>query len=127
MEQLLLHPIGDYVTQTDWMARTKTRTTFAALCHAFCVFAAVPAAGTLAHGDPSRHRAVALPDRPLQARTSRRLRQEQADRLALEVGPLPGHPGYPPEMPACCTAFWLMILVDNTMHLSINYAALRWL
>ena len=34
MEQLLLHLIGDYVTQTDWMARTKTSTTFAALCHA---------------------------------------------------------------------------------------------
>ena len=34
MEQLLLHLIGDYVTQTDWMARTKTRATFAAACHA---------------------------------------------------------------------------------------------
>lgn len=24
-------------------------------------------------------------------------------------------------------AFWLMIIADNTMHLCINYAALRWL
>ena len=33
MEQLLLHLIGDYVTQTDWMARAKVSTTLAALCH----------------------------------------------------------------------------------------------
>ena len=34
MEQLLLHLIGDYITQTDWMARTKVRAIFAALTHA---------------------------------------------------------------------------------------------
>ena len=33
MEQLLLHLIGDYVLQTDWMARTKTRASIATLVH----------------------------------------------------------------------------------------------
>ena len=27
----------------------------------------------------------------------------------------------------CFATFWLMIMIDNTLHLSINYAALRWL
>jgi hypothetical protein len=34
--------------------------------------------------------------------------------------------GFPRDVPPA-TAFWLMILIDNTMHLSINYASLRWL
>jgi len=52
MEQLLLHLIGDYITQTDWMARKKLESLL---------------------------------------------------------------------------AVWLLIAVDNTTHLAINYAALRWL
>ena len=34
MNQLILHLIGDYVTQSDWMAQNKTKSTWAALCHA---------------------------------------------------------------------------------------------
>jgi len=33
--------------------------------------------------------------------------------------------GYPPERPAWM-AVWLLIVADNTLHLAINYAALRW-
>jgi len=34
MIQLILHLVGDYVTQSDWMAQNKTKSTWAALCHA---------------------------------------------------------------------------------------------
>lgn len=34
--------------------------------------------------------------------------------------------GYPSDRPAWL-AVWLMIAADNTLHLAINYAALRWL
>lgn len=34
--------------------------------------------------------------------------------------------GYSSDMPAWM-AVWLMIIVDNTMHLTINWAALTWL
>jgi hypothetical protein len=34
--------------------------------------------------------------------------------------------GYPPSTPDWL-AFWLLIVADNTLHLAINYTALRWL
>lgn len=34
--------------------------------------------------------------------------------------------GYPPSTPDWL-AVWLLIIADNTLHLTINYAALRWL
>lgn len=34
--------------------------------------------------------------------------------------------GYPKDLDAWL-AVWLMIIADNTLHLTINYAALRWL
>ena len=35
--------------------------------------------------------------------------------------------GFPPNDPEPFLAVWLLIIVDNTLHLAINYAALRWL
>lgn len=34
MIQLILHLVGDYITQTDWMAKNKTKNSFAAGSHA---------------------------------------------------------------------------------------------
>jgi hypothetical protein len=34
--------------------------------------------------------------------------------------------GYAPNTPAFMWV-WLMIIADNTLHLAINYVALRWL
>ncbi len=31
--QLIAHAVGDYVFQSDWMASTKTKSSFPALCH----------------------------------------------------------------------------------------------
>ena len=124
MEQLLLHLIGDYVTQTDWMARTKTRANAAAACHAvvytlpFLLLSPSPAAlGVIAasHFLIDRYRLARLVAFAKNKVTDWQLRW--ADCSAT---------GFPGEVPAA-RAFWLMILIDNTMHLSINYAALRWL
>lgn len=124
MEQLLLHLIGDYVLQTDWMARTKTRASVATLAHAlvytlpFLLLSPSVAAIAVIAGSHflidrfrlARHVAFAknkLTDWQL----------NWADCSAT---------GFPSTMPTG-QAFWLMIMIDNTMHLSINYAALRWL
>jgi len=40
----------------------------------------------------------------------------------LEICPT----GYPPDAPAWLSN-WLVIIADNTLHLAINYLALRWL
>jgi hypothetical protein len=34
VEQLILHLLGDYVTQSDWMARNKTKALLPAFWHA---------------------------------------------------------------------------------------------
>jgi hypothetical protein len=124
MEQLLLHLIGDYVTQTDWMARTKIKTTLAALCHAivyslpFLLLSPSPAAITviaLSHFLIDRYRLARYV-----AFAKNKLSDWQLTWADCQAT------GYPSAMPAG-QAFWLLILVDNTMHLSINYSALRWL
>lgn len=124
MEQLLAHLIGDYVLQTDWMARSKARRNLTALCHAgsyalpFLLLGPSPAALAVIAGS---HFVI---DRFGLARY-----------LAFAKNKLTGWhltwadcraTGFPSDMPAG-NAFWLMIVIDNTMHLTINYAALRWL
>jgi hypothetical protein len=124
MEQLLLHLIGDYVTQTDWMARTKVSKTFAALCHAFIysvpfllLSPSLAAIGviSLSHFLIDRFRLARYVAFGKNKLTDWQL--NWADCRAT---------GFPAGMPAV-NAFWLMIVIDNIMHLSINYAALRWL
>jgi len=124
MEQLLLHLIGDYVTQTDWMARTKTSTTFAALCHA--VVYSLPflllspsltaiAVIALSHFLIDRFRLARFVAYGKNKLTDWHLKWTDCRAT-----------GFSSDVPAA-HAFWLMVLIDNTMHLSINYGALRWL
>jgi hypothetical protein len=124
MEQLLLHLIGDYVTQTDWMARTKTHASVAALCHAtvytlpFLLLS--PSMAALAVIGVSHF----LIDRYRLARYLAFAKNKLTD-WHLTWAECKAT-GFPAAVPAA-QAFWLMILIDNTTHLSINYAALRWL
>jgi hypothetical protein len=124
MEQLLLHLIGDFVTQTDWMARTKVRASFAAACHALVyslpfllLSPSLPAIAVIAasHFLIDRYRLARYVAFAKNKVTGWNLKW--ADCSAT---------GFPSDVPPA-TAFWLMILIDNTMHLSINYASLRWL
>ena len=124
MEQLLLHLIGDYVTQTDWMARAKVSKTFAALCHA--VVYALPF--LLLSRSPAAIVVIAathfLIDRFRLARYVAFAKNKATD-WSLKWADCRAA-GFPPDVPPG-HAFWLMILIDNTIHLTINYAALRWL
>ncbi len=124
MEQLLLHLIGDYVTQTDWMARTKVRATFAALCHALLYalpfMLLSPSLAALAMIAATHF----LIDRFRLARYLAYAKNKATD-WNLTWADCRAT-GFPSTMPPA-NAFWLMIMVDNTLHLSINYAALRWL
>lgn len=123
MEQILLHLIGDYITQTDWMAREKTKRLFAAIAHALvysvpflliaspiAVFIIYITHLVIDHWRLARYVVFAknwVTDRSL----------KWANCSAT---------GYPSSAPAWLS-MWLLIIADNTLHLSINYAAIRWL
>jgi hypothetical protein len=167
MEQLILHLIGDYLTQSDWMAQNKTKAYFPAFVHALvysmpflCLTTHIPALLCIfvTHffidrfrlaryvvwaknfiGPKRRHELIAV--------TIERLRDlgtisrdhvfrpgELEIVLAENNQSCVGNPpwavcsatGYAPDLPIWLTT-WLLIIADNTLHLAINYASLRWL
>lgn len=124
MTQLLLHLIGDYLTQTDWMAQNKTKSHVAAGAHAlvyslpFLLLA--PSAMAFAvilftHFLIDRYRLARFVVFAKNWTTAPGLRW--ADCSAT---------GYHKAAPAWLSV-WLLIVADNTLHLTINFAALRWL
>lgn len=124
MEQLLLHALGDYVTQTEWMARVKLRHIGAAAIHALVY--ALPfwwlnpswAAWLVIFGTH------VLIDRYQLARYVA-FAKNWVTQPSLKWADCREF-GFPPQVPPW-KAFWLMVITDNVMHLGINYAALRWL
>lgn len=163
MIQLILHLIGDYITQSDWMAQGKTQWWFPALVHATVYSSLFFLIGDwravlviwATHYLIDRYRLARyvvwaknwlgpmnrmetfveaakrwksmgiLP----QAATKADLDRVEADRRLITSN-LPWREcsatGYAPSRPEWLT-FWLLIIADNTIHLAINYGALRWL
>jgi hypothetical protein len=132
MIQLILHLIGDYVTQSHWMATRKTASTWAAFCHATVYsipFAFIGSPRSLfviwfTHLLIDRFRlaryVVFLKNLALGdwfSTTPTFVKGYWEDRSATGF-----HKDVPPWL-----AVWLLIAVDNTMHLTINYVALRYL
>jgi hypothetical protein len=117
MEQLILHLLGDYIFQSDWMAQQKTKRHLPAFIHAlvyalpFLLLRPSPAAWLVVFGTHF------LIDRYRLALYWIRLYNGVS---------VPGPFGYPSVKPEYM-AFWLMVIIDNSLHLTINYAALRWL
>ena len=122
--QLLCHLFGDYVLQSAWMANNKTKRWFPAIVHALVyllpfilvlhpsVAAAVVMAGTHAVIDRYRlARYIAFAKEYLSVKTEWKV---WADCSGT---------GYYKETPPWL-ATWLMIIVDNTLHLTINALAL---
>jgi hypothetical protein len=126
IEQLFAHLVGDYVLQSDWMALKKRTSFIAALVHALV---------------------YSLPFLVLQPSIAAWLvimfTHLLIDHLALAryvcfaknfLAPVSEWPkwedtnptGYHKDKPVWMST-WLFILADNTMHIIINYAALRWL
>lgn len=150
MPQLLCHLFGDYILQSDWMAQNKTKEDRAAMIHALAYsLCFVPLVWF--HGRDVRAAFVCwiviflthfLIDRYRLARYvvwaknwlapwSREYlpkgEWENLDRYRLVPPnpPLADCPtGYPPTVPPWM-AVWLLIIADNTLHLAINYLALR--
>jgi hypothetical protein len=128
MEQLLLHLFGDYLTQSDWMAQNKTKASWPAFCHAFLYSAPFL---WLAWSAPNTTLAFAVI-----LVTHFLIDRFRLARYIVFAKNFLGSPwpkwedcrvtGYPSERPAWL-AVWLLIIADNTMHLAINYSALRWL
>ncbi len=137
MEQLLLHLLGDYITQSDWMANNKTASSIPAIVHAtvyslpFLLLGPSWAALTvilLTHFLIDRFRLAKyvvwlknfaypwaydpifqgfIPDDKYQWENCKAT-------------------GYPSETPVWLSV-WLMIIADNTLHLGINFLSLKYL
>lgn len=134
MIQLILHLIGDYVTQSDWMANNKTKSHLAAAVHALVyslpfllldpsllAFLTI----LVTHFLIDRYRLaryvvyaknfVLSPHRPCDVEYNERWRWSNCSAT-----------GYPSDTPPFL-AVWLLIAADNTLHLAINYLALTYL
>jgi hypothetical protein len=125
MIQLILHLVGDYVTQSDWMAQNKTKSTWAALCHA-----TVYALPFLAIASVNAWLVIWLThliiDRFRLARYVVYAKNWMAPRSYWHPWADCSGTGYHKDSPPWLSV-WLMIAADNTMHLAINAAAIAWL
>lgn len=125
MIQLILHLIGDYVTQSNWMAQRKTVSTWAAFCHAtvyalpFALIASLNAwlVIWLSHLLIDRFRLARFVVYAKNQVSPKAFRHPWSECSAT---------GYHKDSPQWL-AVWLMIAADNTMHLAINAAAIAWL
>lgn len=123
-DQLLAHAVGDYLLQSEWMANRKGSDSLAAALHAltytlpFLFLTLEPLALGFIAGT---HFIV---DRWRLARYV----------IWLKNRPFPGsrpwaeccNTGYPTHTPAYLSA-WLLIVVDNTLHVLMNGIALSYL
>ena len=121
MEQLLAHLVGDYILQSHDMAVNKTKNSYWAAYHA--VMYTLPFI-LLTHNllallvICSTHFLI---DRFRVAVYITKLKNYIFGKLDTSIFDLAN--GYPEETPAWLST-WLIIILDNTMHLIINYLAL---
>lgn len=143
MEQIILHLIGDYLTQSSWMALNKTKRWWPAIAHAtvyslpFLLVGSWQAVLVIwsTHAVIDRFRLARFVCWAKDFMAPRRdifesLKDRAGGILWDNRRNLPwsecSTTGYPPTTPDFL-AVWLMIICDNTIHLAINYAALRWM
>lgn len=125
MEQLLCHLLGDYITQTDWMANNKTKSMWPAMVHAlvysvpFWFFIPMSLVAWLVifttHFFIDRFRLARFVIFAKNWITNPKLKWQDCNLT-----------GYPNSMPAWLSV-WLMIISDNFMHLSVNYFSIKFL
>lgn len=124
MHELLLHLIGDYVLQTEQMALRKVRSWFWAVFHA--VVYSLPFLIVI-----QRWEAWAVIC-GTHAVIDRLRLSNHICRFKNVFWFGPGRPeadpdtGYAKETPLH-VKFWLVVIVDNTVHLVINHLALKYL
>ena len=123
MEQLILHLIGDFITQSDWMAVNKNKHSWPALCHAvvyslpFFLIGSPLAVGVVfaSHFLIDRYRLVRHVIWAKNCLSPTRHPWSECSQT-----------GFHKSMPDWF-ATWLMIVADGTLHLTCNYCCLRWL
>ena len=124
MLQLILHLIGDYITQTDYMASNKTKTFRIAFLHAivytipFILVTQSPVALLvilISHAIIDRYRLARYVIFAKNYLNDRTLKWEDCNKT-----------GYPNSSPVWLTV-WLMIIADNTLHLTINFIAITFM
>lgn len=145
MEQLICHLFGDYILQSHWMATNKTVNKFA--CFAHVVFYGIPflflkpsvtaflvIVGTHFVIDHYRLARFVIYAKNFIAPESETFKfdeanlpfgktDEFADEYKWENCNKTGfHNDTPPFL-----AVWLLIIVDNSLHLAINFFALKYL
>lgn len=141
VDQLVAHAVGDYVLQSHWMATEKVRRSAACLAHvAFYVLpflfltrdvrALAFIAGTHFVIDRWRlARYVVWAKNFLAPPVHEEVGLEEGDggfwRSANWVWERCTATGYGPDVPDWL-AVWLMIIVDNLMHIGLNALALHW-
>lgn len=124
MKQFLAHLVGDYVLQNSWEAEEKVNSNLPAISHAVKYTAAFlpitrnPKALLIIGGTHyvlDRYRlAKRLVWAKNQVGVPERYRYQFKDSVA----------GYHKDTPIWLST-WLMIIADNTVHMTINYLTLR--
>lgn len=125
-DQVFAHVAGDYILQSHWMATEKTKKSIAALVHVifygipFLVFRPSFAAMAVIVGT---HFVI---DRWRLARFVVFAKNRLAPVAEWATWSFSSGTGYPQDVPAWLSV-WLLIIVDNAMHIGINALALRYL
>jgi hypothetical protein len=138
MEQLIAHLVGDYVLQSQWMANNKDRENLPCLLHCLlytaCFLALTGSWKALlvigvTHFLIDRFRLVRyliwaknwltpLGYYPWSACQSTGYLDVEQDPIGLKE---------PWDQRPIWLRVWLLIITDNTLHLALNYAALKYL
>lgn len=132
MHELILHLIGDYVLQTEQMAVRKLHSWRWAIVHALVY--SMPFFFYLGFINGSWTRGIkawalifvthAVIDRMAVASIVCRIKNLVW--FGADVPQKEPNTGYSVETPPYIR-FWLMVIVDNTLHLCFNHIALNWL
>lgn len=143
MIQLILHLWGDYILQSGWMANNKTKAWFPALAHAtvyslpFLLIGSLEAVLVIwsTHAVIDRFRLARYVCWAKDFIAPRWIPSlcEENECPACGISKKRNYSwrecsktGYHETTPIWLST-WLMIIADNTLHLTINYLALLWL
>lgn len=123
-DQILVHMVGDYVVQSDWMAANKTQRSWPCLVH------------VILYVLPFLFLSQSLAALAVIAATHFVIDRWRLARYLCWIKNFIGRDnpawsecrgtGYPDAKPVWLTV-WLMILADNTVHVLINGLAIRYL
>ena len=123
-DQIVAHLVGDFVLQSDWMATEKSKKALATLAHASCyvlpflllttnMLSLAIIGGTHFLIDHFKLARVVIWVRNLPWPGRKSWRECCENQFAA---------GIPPFMSA-----WLLVIVDNTMHILVNGAAIKYI